>query len=240
MTETRTKKWVDRLKWFASEFIVVVAGILVAFSINTWWQDVETSRREKEYLQDLALDFEENRYRLQEAIKTADDVVDAAQILLSFETAEQGKTLGVDSLNELVGTLSYLPTFDAVTRTYDNILGAGELRVLSNADLRMSLADFESQLRLVGTVEQTQERQYVSIYEPYILENLDYLAIASYSSEKVQTPAPTHAGAILEVLGTRKFRNWVVVRLAWADDLRTVHTVVLDLVKEIEGALSEN
>jgi len=239
MEKTRYIVWADRFRRLSAEFFVVVAGILLALAINTWWQGVETRQREKDYLADLVVDFEENATRLQEAIDLADEIMTEAQILLHVESAGEGREIGLDSLNYHLQTLSLLPTFQPVTRTYDNILGAGELQTLSSPEVRMMLADFESQLRLVSTVEQTQERQFVSLFLPYIMKNLDYTALAMFSSETVEIPDPTHAETIFEELGTREFRNWVVLRLTWADDLQGVHKGVLDVVKEIQAELQK-
>lgn len=225
------------LRGFLTEFVVVVAGILMALAINTWWQGVETRQREQDYLADLVVDFEENAERLKSVTGEADEIMTAAQILLHLESEAEGRALGIDSLNYLVQTLSLLPTFEPVTRTYDNILGAGELRTVSDAHIRMLLADFDSQLRLVHTVEQTQERQFVSLFVPYIMQELDYTAVAMFSSEKVEIPDSFYPETLFRVLGTREFRNWVVLRLTWADDLQGVHMAVLDLVKEIQAEL---
>jgi len=234
---SRFSAWGGRIRWFSAEFFVVVAGILFAFAINTWWMNAQTRDREQDYLADLVVDFAENAARLQEAIDLGSEIMTEAQILLHLESTADGRELGLDSLNYLLQTLSLLPTFQPVTRTYDNILGAGELQTLSNPGLRMMLADFESQLRLVTTVEQTQESQFVSLFLPYIMKNLDYTALALFSSETVEIPDAAHAETIFGVLGTREFQNWVVLRLTWADDLQGVHKGVLDLVKEINAEL---
>lgn len=239
MKRSRISVWGGRIRWFSAEFFVVVAGILFALAINTWWMNAETRQREQDFLADLVVDFEENATRLQEAIDLADEIMTEAQILLHLESAAHGRHLGLDSLNYHLQTLSLLPTFQPVTRTYDNILGAGELQTISSPELRMMLADFESQLRLVATVEQTQESQFVSLFLPYIMENLDYTAVAMFSSETVDIPDAAHAETIFEVLGTREFQNWVVLRLTWADDLQGVHKSVLDLVKEINAELQK-
>lgn len=216
---------------------MIVTGILVALAINTWWQGLETAEREEAYLADLMLDFEENAWRIGETLKDADEVIEAAQILLDVNSAAEGRTIGLDSPNYLLQGLSIMPTYQPVTRTWDDILGAGELQTLSNPDIRMLLAEFESAMHLVEIVEQTQERQLVELFVPYIIENLDYAAVALFASEEIDYPEAPYEDAVFDALGTREFRNWLVLRLTWADDMQGVHLGAKDVVEEIQAEL---
>ena len=237
MSETRFAKLSGRFRWFATELVMIVTGILVALAINTWWQGRETAQREQAYLADLVLDFEENAWRAGETLKDSDEVIEAAQILLGLDTATEGRELGIDSLNYLLQTLSIMPTYQPVTRTWDDILGAGELQTLSNPEMRMLLAEFEAQMRLVGIVEQTQERQLVELFVPYIMDHLDYAAAALFASDEIEDPEAPFEDTIYDVLGTREFRNWLILRLTWADDLKGVHEGIQDVIKDVEEEL---
>lgn len=227
----------SKLKWFATELVMIVTGILVALAINTWWQGLETAQREHDYLADLVLDFEENAWRIGETLNDADEVIEAAQILLDVNSAAEGRAIGLDSLNYLLQGLSIMPTYQPVTRTWDDILGAGELQTLSNPEIRMLLAEFESAMHLVEIVEQTQERQLVELFVPYILENLDYAAVALFAGEDIEYPDAPFEDSVFSVLGTREFRNWLVLRLTWADDLKGVHMGTQDVIKDVEEEL---
>jgi len=121
--------------------------------------------------------------------------------------------------------------------SWDDILGAGELQTLSNPDIRMLLAEFESAMHLVEIVEQTQERQLVELFVPYIIENLDYAAVALFASEEIDYPEAPYEDAVFDALGTREFRNWLVLRLTWADDMQGVHLGAKDVVEEIQAEL---
>ena len=157
--------------------------------------------------------------------------------LLVIENAAQGMALGTDSLTALLRGLQALPTFEPVTKTYDNILGSGDLLTLRSGELRSSLADFQSRLLLMNVVQETQERLLVEIFQPYIIEHLDYLAIVRLDSDSVPLREPIHEESVHSVVGTREFRNWVVMRLDWADDLGNQHATVLGKVKEIRALL---
>jgi hypothetical protein len=216
----------------------VFVGILAALFADAWWDGMETRGRERRYLASLAQDFAENEERLTNAVARGDTVVIASLALLDVRTPERAHVLGTDSLSALVRTLSDLPTFEPVTRTWDNILGAGDLLTLRDEELRMLLADFHSRLLLMNVVQETQEKQYVGLFQPFVVEHLDYLAVVRMQTPSLELPVATEPEIIQSAVGSRRFRNWVVVRLGWADDLRDQHREVLAKVEEIRGLLS--
>jgi hypothetical protein len=216
----------------AIETIVIFIGILGALYADSWWEQREALSREVGYLEDLTVDFTENRTRLDEQIMVSDEIIEAARMLLAFESPASGRLVGADSLNSLLHALHRLPTFEPVNKTYDNILGAGELLTLRDHELRAALANFQARLALMGVVQETQERQYVALFQPYLIEHLDYLAIATLTSD-VSLPTARDAESIYEVVGSREFRNWIYARLDWADDVRHQHGRVLTQVDEV-------
>ena len=58
------------LRWFAAEFLVVVAGILVALALQSWWNDRAARVQEQALLQRLRAEFISNRDRYEEAANT--------------------------------------------------------------------------------------------------------------------------------------------------------------------------
>ncbi|MBT4408826.1 MAG: hypothetical protein HOC82_03205, partial [Bacteroidetes bacterium] len=49
---------------FLADFIVIVAGILVAISLDNWNQDRQDRKMEQQYLEQLYVDFSETNLRL--------------------------------------------------------------------------------------------------------------------------------------------------------------------------------
>jgi len=50
--------WKSRLRWFLAEFLVVVAGVLVALALTSWAQDRRNLEREQAYLRQLNADLQ--------------------------------------------------------------------------------------------------------------------------------------------------------------------------------------
>ena len=47
------------LRWFATEFLVVMTGVLVALAVDAWWKKQTDLQLERTYLEQIALDLEE-------------------------------------------------------------------------------------------------------------------------------------------------------------------------------------
>ena len=212
--------------------MVIFIGILGALFADSWWEQRETLSREARYLEDLTADFTESRARLDEQIGRSEAIIEAALMLLAFESQSSARLVGTDSLTSLLHELQWLPTFEPVNKTYANILGAGELLTLRDRELRASLANFQARLALMSVVQETQERQYVSLFQPYVMEHLDYLAISKLPSD-VSLPTARDAESIYGVVGSREFRNWIFARLDWAHDIRNQHERVRAEVDEV-------
>ena len=89
----------------------------------------------------------------------------------------------------------------------------------------------------MNVVQETQERQFVSIQLPYFIAHLDFVGTLNLRNDRVEAPEviPSHFAAVRTVIGTREFRNWVAVRLDWSDDLQNQHIRVLERVKAVQG-----
>ncbi len=50
---TGTWQWQQKLRWFAAEIVIVVAGVLIALAINAWWQGRQDHALETRTLREL-------------------------------------------------------------------------------------------------------------------------------------------------------------------------------------------
>lgn len=69
-------RW-HRLRWFLSEFLVIVAGVLVALAVNAWWQGRQDRQVEIAYLQQLQLDLDASNQTLDETYRLVPGMAEA-------------------------------------------------------------------------------------------------------------------------------------------------------------------
>jgi len=75
--------------------------------------------------------------------------------------------------------------------------------------------------------------ELVQIYEPYVIENLDYLAVTLSRVDDFPLPPPVEEASILDVLTTRQFRNILAQKWMISTDLLNQHRGMLERTNNV-------
>jgi hypothetical protein len=228
--------------WFAVilELVVVVVGLFLAFQLDRWYESQRIKSDLQAHLASLTEDFTENETRLITAISEGKQEMEAA-ITIRAEIRKDSPDLSVAELNQLISQTSLLPAFNAVDLAYRNLISGDTLPDLLSSDLKKELAEFYAAHELTKVIQNTQELQYVTLWQPYALNNLDYAA----SNRKLRA-GRDHAvlrpyiapDLILTAMKTKQFENIVVIQWETAEDLVNDWSGLLERVKRIQAMLS--
>ena len=126
-----------------------------------------------------------------------------------------------------------MPSFVPVSRAYSNLTGSGDLRLIQSRPLKNALADYYAAAQLTMLIQGTHEMELVQIYEPYMIKNLDYAAVQTTRVDDFSLPPPIEESSILDVIGTREFRNVLTQKWVITTDLLRQHRGMLDRTQEI-------
>ena len=228
--------------WFAVilELVVVIVGIFLAFQLDRWYESQRIKSDQQVHLASLAEDFTENETRLTLAIDRAEQKMEAV-ITLRDEIRKNSPDLAVAELNRLISQTSSLPTFHAVDLTYQNLVSGGTLVDLPNSELKKELAEFYAAHELTKLIQNTQELQFVTIWQPYVLNNLDYAAsnrqTGGTREDTVLRPY-IDPDLILTAMKTKQFENIIVIQWESAEDLVNNWSQLLERVKRIQAMIS--
>jgi hypothetical protein len=139
------------------EILLVVIGILIALQINNWNEERKARVDEELYLNRL---ISEN----QQDIETFDDQIDFLRKgvesveylshVLNDEMASDSSVVLAAYQYNTYGSI--LPTFNSSRSTFDDLSSTGNLRVISNKDLRKLL------VRHYAQIDQTKERLQIN------------------------------------------------------------------------------
>jgi hypothetical protein len=221
------------------ELVVVVVGLFLAFQLDRWYESQRSKSDLQAHLVSLTEDFTENETRLISAISMGKQEMEAA-ITLRAEIRKDSPDLSVSELNQLISRTSSLPTFQAVDLAYRNLISSGTLADLLSSDLKKELADFYAAHELTKLIQNTQELQHVTIWQPYALDNLDYAASNTKQAlMREDTPLRPYIDPdlVLKAMKTKQFENILVIQWETAEDLVFDWSGLLERVKRIQAIL---
>ena len=134
------------LVYAVGEILLVVLGILIALQINNLNEDRKDRIEEEKALKALKIDFVETRRRLNATIKQQEAVIHKGRKLINL-FADNDRTAYTDSIGHYLngGALSFWRA-EPITGTYDALIGAGNLGLIQNEDLRRLLAEYSAEI----------------------------------------------------------------------------------------------
>ena len=225
----------------ALELVVVVAGIFIAVQVDRWYASQKEQAEVRSHQQALSDDFAENEKRLVEALSENKRQIDAA-LTLRAEVRKEQPDLATAQLNQLFSEIAALPTFEAVNRTYQNLINSGNLASVLNAETQTKVVDFYTAYELTKLIQNSQELTFVTSIQPYMIANLDYAATARREIGDARRDLQPYIDAdlILGALKTKEFENVVAAEWETAHDLRRNYTALLDQVTQIRQLMSNS
>lgn len=232
------KKPLQYLRYALGEIILVVIGILIALQINNWNEQQKNRETEAAYLEEMLLDFEQNLQKSNEVIAIIEKRIPALTGLLS-QSALARPTISPDSINASFELINDMPAYQSTDRVYDNLVGSGDFKLITNRELKMELAKYYKVIELLNLVQATHEMELVNSFQPFILEYLDFQAVAMIRVNEYQLPPAMEEHKILEILGDRKFRNIITLKLTILTDLLEINRNVQDENKKLVTLLRQ-
>lgn len=162
------------------ELLVVVFGILIAFTVDRWNQDRQDRTTAAQYVEalaeDLAADTANLRalagvYRAREA--AAQRVLDALERDLAFEG--DPTALARDIRNS-----GYVTSFEASDFTYRELLSTGGLSLIDRPDLKRSLVAYYQNVEFIAQFYPQWQKTALEDYRPEVRNRVtpnDWFAI---------------------------------------------------------------
>ena len=133
--------WRRGLQWFGAQVLVVVAGVLVALSLDAWLQGRQEVKSESNYLALLSRDVARSITDLEQVAefeaRQLEDAIAAqralAQVPVKGDTAK---------LSEALSRLLTRQTMVLKNSTYLDLVSTGHLTLIRDAKLRDEIVDF--------------------------------------------------------------------------------------------------
>lgn len=162
MAESTEIRW----KRSTTEAAVIVVSILLAFSIDAWWQDHVEDEREREVLIALLDDFRNTRENIRDWRNFHLAVQASTKELLQAVTAGD-QTLAEEEVERLLGDLGWWDSQSHFsTGALYSLVYGDELSIIEDSALRQMLADWPSKIEHVGVVQGQDYDFFLSVWTP--------------------------------------------------------------------------
>ena len=135
------QRW--RVSWSRvfGEGLVIVVSILLAFSVDAWWDGLRDRQRERELLTDLLSDFETSRPELAVRLDGARRMA-RGNLALRDAVAKSGAMQRVSIADSLILSVISGPTYEPATNTLDAALASGQIDAIRSDAIQAELANW--------------------------------------------------------------------------------------------------
>lgn len=233
----RLSQSLKQQNWMAIwvEFLIVVVGIFVGVQVNGWWTSQSDAHREIAYLEGLQRDFAAITAELEGDADKYRKIAASMKLLLD-QSRKESPDVSVAELNAAASALITMEGTTIVNGTYLNLTGSGDLAIIRNKNITNEIAAFYGFAEVIRLVGNTHESQLVNIFQPYIVENLDYTGMLK-EQHGISPPSAFTPDRIVAALKTPEFRNIAAVKWDIATDSRGTVLKALDDARKIQALI---
>jgi hypothetical protein len=140
MEKNKTGKY---FKYAIGEIVLVVIGILIALSINTWNENRKNKITEQDIYCKLLEDFNLDRQNIAKLSAEADYKINVAKkILLELPKKNKDKSYLIDNYIQALRTNAFIPS----KVTISDITSSGKLSLIKNNELKTNLLRYYAEL----------------------------------------------------------------------------------------------
>lgn len=176
---------------------MIVASILLAFGIQTWWENRTEENREQRLLTDLLAEFEQNAELLRGATAAYEQHYMDAGDLLDVIDRNPAEVEDAD-LRQLVQGVGTASTFHLESGVHDALLASGELADIRDEILRARLAAWPSYVEEWAEEERAVFSFVQEEWVPYLSRMASLreigLPFAAFPDGEAPTPLPSPSG----------------------------------------------
>lgn len=164
------------------ELVVIVAGVLIALALDSWWESHQDRERESAYLSQLLKDLRETEARLQTVIDGDSSMLQ--QVSSVLDRALNGPLPSPDSLGLPTGYTQFRP----LTGTQAALVQSGDLGLLQNDSIRFEVIAYQALIDATETILRHTEALTWNSTERVLLGRARHSRSAASSGGRTRGP----------------------------------------------------
>jgi hypothetical protein len=145
----------EKIPWsrILPEGAVIIASILVAFAIDSWWADRQEDIRRNELILELQSDLTATLEDLDVAIPAVDKRL--SQMLVYFRGISTIDSVPLADVRSGFLAALDMQDFNATTSSYDSAIASGDIRLVPNVDFKRAMSDFVRSQSILDAIDRT-------------------------------------------------------------------------------------
>lgn len=145
-TSSENQLWLRRFRWFFAELTIVVAGILLALGLQSWWQGRNNDARGAAYQQQVLADVKQTRATYQKAITTDTQLRNiTAQLIEALHTRQTLE--GEHAMAWLAWRSGWFADPRPVVGNVYALIDTGDIQLIANPKVRAAIVEYASILK---------------------------------------------------------------------------------------------
>lgn len=167
-----------RTDWYkyALEMIVITAGILGAFMLNSWNEGMKEHDEKSVLLTNLRGEFLLNKNQLEKRIESTKKIKSRSSSLIGLFTPKFD-TLETRLIDSLIVEVANFQTYEGSSGALDDLINNDKLRLLKKDSLRIELASWKESVEDVQERESRVKTVNLNHLMPYLYEHYSLLKI---------------------------------------------------------------
>jgi len=214
------------------EGAVIVASILLAFSIDAWWDNKQQHDAERVALENLLEDLKSKEELLIEMNRFSQAIVESINVLLRIGTGQQEKPSSA-RIDQLIGD-TWWESNDALWESapMNLLVAGGNLSLITNPQLVQELGSLQVAMDRVRNHYRKDQQFHLEIMTPFIMSHTNMIQINAamkhrpgsademgYPSVAVRSTVSLDHGKLLSTL---EFQNLLTAKMERQLDILSI------------------
>ena len=223
-------------KYFISELLIVVVGILIALSLNNWREDNANKNKEQYYLKSLKTDFEQSLASLNEILnQNRESDLAAKKVLAAIHKGYSNST--VDTVKKGFRRLFGFNRFVPASGTYKEIISTGSLQILRDDELRIALSSWEDMITRNQQLEEVMFWQYHLMNIPYLNK---HIVRSDFREKQNNTEQNNLKTDFKKLFADPEFENILVNRIGAVEEANNYLVIMIEQVEHIISLINKD
>ena len=204
------------------EIFLVVAGILIALSVNSWATKKSQRNDELKIYETILSRIQEDSRVVRSSIEYNNSLLE--QFKIADRIITENSRSGLDTLVQIVPELFSYSDNSMSSNIYQNLLNSGDLKILENTEITSRLQGLEETYIYMNRMEDLHLQAIMNIYSPAIINSMDL------SRNKAPNP---------ELLYSFQFQNLIFTSIGIMEEKDEIYQralrqadSIMDLIKD--------